>query len=90
MRWFRFCMHKAYFDTGYGLTSYVKYGIALFGVSSLNVKITLILGLIYGVFCYLVGRIWFAWGFKIADTEVYNRFNLFVKEMRGQLKKRNI
>lgn len=82
MKWFRFCIHKAYFDKGYGLTSYVKYGIALFGLSSLNIKWTLIAGGVYGIFCYIIGRIWFQMGFQLADTEVYNRFNEFVKEMR--------
>jgi len=85
MKWLRFCLHKAYFDKGYGLTSYVKYGIALFGLSSLDVKTTMILGIGYGIFCYVVGRVWFHYGFQLADTEVYNIFNPFVKEMRRKI-----
>lgn len=86
MKRYKFCLLKAYFEKGYSLTNYVKYIIALFGLASLNVKATLILGFIYGFSCFIVGWAWFKYGFVEAELEVQNRFNLFVKEMRAKYK----
>lgn len=84
---FVFCLWKAYFERGYGLTGYLKYLIAFFGVSTLNVKITLIIGILYIPFCFLIGYLWFYYRLPEAETEVGNHFNLFVKEMRDQMNK---
>ncbi|MHA1353749.1 MAG: hypothetical protein ACTSR1_01055 [Candidatus Heimdallarchaeota archaeon] len=73
---------KAYFDRGWGLTSYLKYMIALFGISSLDVKKTLILGIFYGIGCYLLGRAWYKYRIQDIETEINNRFNPFVGELR--------
>ena len=78
----RFLLYKRYFDVGYGITSYVKYFIAFFGLSSLNVGKTLLLGLLYAVLCSVVGYFWFRGDFAEVDQEIGNRFNLFVREMR--------
>jgi len=83
MKGFRFCLHKAYFDTGMGLTNYAKYLIAFFGIASSNVKTTLIIAFFYAIFCYFLGRWWYKSKMKIAEIEVGNQFNLFVKQMRG-------
>ena len=83
MKGYKFCLIKAYFDKGIGLTNYVKYLIAFFGISSLNVKATLILAVIYLISCFFLGWFWFKYKFIEAETEVNNRFNPFVKEMRG-------
>ena len=82
MRGYRFCLHKAYFEQGMGLTNYVKYLIAFFGIASSDVKITLIIAGAYGIFSYFLGRWWFQSKMKLAEIEVSNQFNLFVKEMR--------
>ena len=82
MRGYRFCLHKAYFDTGMGLTSYAKYLIALFGIASADVKSTLIIAGVYALFSYFLGRWWFKSKMRVAEIEVQNQFNLFVKEMR--------
>lgn len=79
---FRFLLWKRYFDTGYSLTNYVKYGIALFGISSLDVASTLIIGVVYGLLCFVIGWLWYKHKFVEADNEISNRFNLFMREMR--------
>lgn len=85
MKYYKFALHKAYFDRGYSITNYIKYIIALFGLSSLNVKLTLFFGFIYAIACYFVGRIWYKKGIMIAEVEVGNQFNKFVKEMRRKI-----
>lgn len=85
-RKYKILLHKRYFDTGYNLTNYIKYIIALFGISSLNIQLTLILGFIYAVFCYIIGHIWHKHRFVEVDNEISNRFNLFTREMREKVK----
>ena len=80
---FLFLLWKRYFETGYSITGYVKYVIALFGISSLNVAITMSLGVIYAILCFVVGWWWFRYGFMEVDNEISNRFNGFVHEMRA-------
>lgn len=77
---------KAYFDKGYSLTNFVKYVIALFGLSSLDVKTTMILALIYAPSCFVIGLLWYRFGFREEEVEVGNQFNKFVKEMRETYK----
>ena len=81
-RFFKFCLLKAYFDKGYSVTTYFKYLIVLFGVSSENVKWTLIFGLGYLLFCFILGYFWFKYRITEAEIEVNNRYDLFVQEMR--------
>ena len=85
LKW-KFVLFKRFFDTGYGITNYFKYIIALFGISSLNIKATLALGILYGFFCFFVGWAWFRYKFMEVDTEVGNRTNRFVGEMREKIK----
>ena len=82
MKHYRFCKHLTYFETGYSKTNYIKYVIALFGLSSLNVSVTMWAAFIYAFICYGVGVIWFTQGFADAQIEVVNKHNLFVKQMR--------
>jgi len=86
MRGYKFCLYKAYFEKGYALTGYLKYVIALFGLSTLNLKVTMIAAMIYAVSCFLIGWGWYHFGIIKAEIEVGNRFNLFVKEMRKNYK----
>ena len=46
--------------------------------------------IIYAVFCYLLGWWWLNKGMQEAETEVTNRYNPFVKEMRRYYNKQNI
>lgn len=87
----KFLFWKRYFDQGYTMTNYVKYVIALFGLSSLNVKATLAVGLCYAVACIGVGYLWYfrrkdGVSFADIDTEISNKFNPFVGEMREKIK----
>jgi len=86
MKFYRFALLKTYFDTGFGLTSYVKLLIALYGLSSLNTITTLIIAGVYGVCCFFIGWAWFHYGFASATFEVQNRFDPFAKEVRAKLK----
>lgn len=88
---YKLCLHKTYFDTGYGITSYMKYIIALIGGMNVfyfngSLLSVAVLGFAYGIFCYFFGLIWYKWHFILAQNEVANRFNLFQKEVRETIK----
>ena len=83
---YKFNLHKCYFDTGMSLTQLVKYAVLIVGGTSAftshNPNFALILVFLYGISCYIMGLIWYKWGFRTAEIEVSNQFNLFVKELR--------
>ena len=85
-----FCLWKAYFEKGYGLTNYAKYMIALWGLSSLDVFSTMTLGIAYAVLCFFIGWGWYRMGIISAEHEVQNRVNPFMGEVRKAIKKRKI
>ncbi len=82
---YKLALHKRYFDMGYGITSYIKYLIAFFGLASNDVKTTLGIAVIYAIFCYLFGMFLYKIGYAEAEAEVDNQYNLFQKEMREKL-----
>ena len=82
LKFYNLLLHKAYFDKGMGLTNYVKYVIAFFGVASSDVKSTLWIAFFYGIICYFLGMFWYKKDLVKTENEVANRNNLFVKEMR--------
>lgn len=90
----RLMLWKKYFDTGYGLTGYFKVFIALFGADLIfnknNINFVLWLGFAYGIFCFILGWAWLRFGFIEAETEIGNRFNPFVKQIRKHIRKRKI
>lgn len=79
---YKFVLLKRYFDTGYAITTYVKWFIAFFGLASQELIITLVIGLIYGLSCFVIGWLWFKYRYFLVEQEVSNQHNLFVKEMR--------
>ena len=87
MKHYKFCLHKRYFDQGYGMMSYLKVLLALTGVGGLfagiHVGIVIAGGVLFGIACYVVGRAWFHFNFVDAEVEVTNRINPFVREMRN-------
>ena len=85
LKW-RFIVVKKLFDQGYAQTNYIKYVIALFGLSSLDLGKTLIFASVYIPFCILIGYIYFLYQFAELETEWGNRFNFFVREMRDMRK----
>jgi len=94
MRFYKLCLHKAYFEKGMSLTNFFKYFIALIGVTNYvlvdNVNITIFLVIFYFIFCYFLGWAWVNKGFYIAEQEVSNQFNLFQRQVRKALSKRKI
>ena len=86
MKFYKFCKLKAYFEKGYSLTSYIKWVIAIFGITTQAIVTTLIGMLVYGVSCFFIGWAWYKYDFVLAEAEVSNQFNLFQREMRKKLK----
>jgi hypothetical protein len=86
MKYYRLMLWKAYFDEGYGFTSYLKYLIAIIGIGDAiinkNLLLILLLGLGYGISCFFIGAFIFKSGMKNAMHEVQNNVNPFVREMR--------
>ena len=86
LKFYRLFLMKAYFDAGYGFTGYLKYMVALFGISSLNVKNTIILGSIYGVLCFIIGFVLYNYGLIDTINEINNQYNPFAKQVRTKFK----
>ena len=82
---FKILLWKSYFDKGMGLTNYLKYVIAFFGMASLNVKATMIIAGIYAIFCLVLGWIWYRFGIINIENEVGNQFNPFCEDVRKHL-----
>ena len=87
---FNFLILKYWFDVGFGWTNYVKYFIALFGISSLNVKATLIIAFLYGVLCFILGFLLCKYKWIDVQNDISNMYNPFVSEMRNSIRKRKV
>lgn len=91
---YKLALWKSYFDNGYGLTSYPKWLLATVGIGSAIQGVSMwwvvLGGIIYGIMCFFLGWLWFKYKWVVAQTEVGNKYNLFVKEMRKKLKKKSI
>lgn len=85
---YNFLILKYWFDVGWGWTSYIKYIIALFGLSSLNVKATLIIAVIYAVFCLLFGYFYCKYKWIDIQNDISNMYNPFCSDMRNAIKKK--
>ena len=85
-RFWKLLMIKKWFDTGLGLTNYLKYPLVLFGIAEITLfrsyKIILIASVLYTIICFILGWAWLKYGFFLTKQEISNIFNLFVKEMR--------
>lgn len=80
-------LQRNYVSQGKAMFGFIYGLIALFGISSRDVKTTLILGVIYSFFCYFAGRYLYKHRWVEADIEAGNRYNPFVKEMRANMPK---
>lgn len=93
---YKFVLFKAYFDKGYSWLSYPKYiFLLLLGADTIasggeNMLRIIILGLVYLVFCFILGKILYKKNFVDAEFEVGNVFNPFVREMRSVYCKRKV
>jgi hypothetical protein len=85
MKFYKFALHKRYFDTGMGVTNYLKYPLVLLGIAIPNVKAIVYVAVIYAIACYFLGWWWLNGGMTDAENEVSNQFNPFVKEMRKKV-----
>ena len=89
MRFYKFCLLKAYFDKGYGLTTYPKWVLATIGIGSafqgFPISYLIFGGIIYGIACFFIGWLWYKYELVLAEAEVGNQFNLFQREVRGEL-----
>ena len=86
MRCYKLMLWKAYFEKGYGLTSYVKWAMAIVGITAMSIPYILIGAILYGVSCFFIGWAWYHYNIITAEIEVNNQFNLFVREMRRKRK----
>lgn len=88
MRAYRLLLWKAYFDRGYAVTNYFRALLFVYGAASLNVKLTILFSLGWGLSCFFIGWGWYRWGFTETENEIQNRFNPFQREVRRRLKQR--
>lgn len=89
MKCYKVALHKSYFDKGYGEIGMLKYFLFLIGFDRVlhgDLKLTLLIGIAYGIFCYLLGILLFKIGWVEAMHEVQNQYNLFQKQIRKKLK----
>lgn len=90
MKLIRFAQVKAYIDYGRGLTSYFNELFLIFGTWSVFTEkgplfiAALFFG--YGLLTLIVGWAGFHFGLKDAETEVQNKYNLFVRQMRRKVR----
>ena len=85
---YKICLWKRYFENGNAIANYLIYIIAFFGLIDQDVKRTIILGFIYVIFCFFLGRYWITRKWLTAEMEVGNRVNPFVKEMRKSINRK--
>jgi hypothetical protein len=82
---YRLMLYKAYFDRGLGVTNYLKYVIAGAGLVVKQVDTILWIGLIYLIFCFVVGYLWFRWRLVEAEQEVSNNYNILFRKLRRNI-----
>lgn len=85
MNFLKIALHKAYFDKGWAVSNYLKYPLLLAGFAIPNIKAIIWVAFIYALACYILGWWWYNYGMTDAETEINNRFNPFVKEMRKEI-----
>lgn len=65
-----------------GLTVYFKTILLLFGILTLNVKWTIVIGICWAMNSFMIGWLWYKFKLTDAEHEVQNNVNPFVKQMR--------
>lgn len=88
----RWLWYKRYFETGLGITSFMKYVLAIFGAFSVGIKLNLvwtaILGILYLLSCFIVGYWWIESKILEKENEINNLLNPFQVEVREAIKKK--
>lgn len=87
LKWFKIFLHKSYYDYGSSLTAIFRPLVFLIGGGTIiasggDSRFAVIAYSSFVIFCYILGKWASKHGLREADTEVTNRFNLFVTEMR--------
>ena len=85
MKFLKFALHKRYFDTGFNVLNYLKYPLVLLGFAIPNAKLIILISFFYALGCYFIGWWWLNFGMLDAETEVSNKFNPFIREMRTKV-----
>ena len=85
-KFLKVALHKRYFDCGFGVLNYLKYPLVLLGFAIPQPKAIIAVAGLYAIVCYALGWWWLNKGMTEAETEVSNRYNPFVQEMREHLK----
>jgi len=92
LRCYRLLLAKTYFDTGWSFTNQVKYPLILLGFIEVektsNAWLTITLGILYCIFCYIVGRLYYHYKLIETQNEIGNLFNPFQKEVRKYIKRK--
>jgi hypothetical protein len=64
----------------------LKYVIASYGLFAADIRNLLIVGLVWLIFCLLMGKLWYDYRLAETENEIQNRFNPFQKQVRKRLK----
>jgi len=77
---------KNYVMTGYSLTQLFKYAIMAFGMWEItggrNIKVLILIGIAYIIFCFILGWIWYRFGLVNAEREIGNQYDPFAHQIR--------
>ena len=83
---YKLLLWKAYFEKGWQITNYFKYVLVVFGWATNDVKTTILIGIVWVLCCFIVGKFWYKYKLINTEQEIQNRINPFVHEMRSNLK----
>lgn len=86
---YKLMLWKSYVDRGRGVTSYFNELFLIFGTWAVfNHGTPLVLAsifLAYLIMTFVIGMLYFKYGWQEAEAEVQNQYNLFQKQMRKTL-----
>lgn len=82
---YRILVLKNFFDTGYGLTSYIFKIIAVMGITTRLTKATALAIVIYTIFCFIAGVLYFYYRLPETQQFITNKFDPFVADVKKQM-----
>ena len=80
MRFYNLMQVKAWFEKGYGLSHYFFKAAAVVGIAANEALLTFYMCVAYAIFCFILGFVFYHYGFINAEIEVENNYNHFVKQ----------